>query len=85
LNTVNKKPSEIGLKQNTNTMEALLIINSILVAVCLYFIKDFHKDFKETAKKVTKLDEKLQAVSNKLSEHIGTVKRKLKELYKKGA
>ena len=29
-------------------MEALLIINSLLVAVCLYFIKDFHGDFKES-------------------------------------
>ena len=66
-------------------MEALLIINSILVAICLYFIKDFHGDFKETAKKVNKLEEQLQAVSNKLGEHIGAVKRKLKELYKKGA
>lgn len=66
-------------------MEALLIINSLLVAICLYFIKDFHGDFKETAKKVSKLEEQLQAVSNKLSQHIGAVKRKLKELYKKGA
>tara|TARA_B110001469_G_C9561463_1_gene278510 strand:- start:109 stop:306 length:198 start_codon:yes stop_codon:yes gene_type:complete len=64
-------------------MEALLIINSILVAICLYFIKDFHGDFKETAKKVTKLGEKLQGVSNKLNQHIDSVKKKLKNLHKR--
>ncbi len=61
-------------------MEALLIINSLLVAICLYFIKDFHGDFKETAKKVNKLGEKVQAISNRLNEHILSVKKKLKNL-----
>lgn len=61
-------------------MEALLIINSLLVAVCLYFIKDFHGDFKETAKKVTKLGEKVQSISTKLNDHVNSVKKKLKEL-----
>jgi hypothetical protein len=61
-------------------MEALLIINSLLVAVCLYFIKDFHGDFKETAKKVTKLGEKVQIISNKLNEHVHSFKKKLKNL-----
>ena len=40
-------------------MEALLIINSLLVAVCLYFIKDFHGDFKEMSKTVNLLREKV--------------------------
>jgi len=44
-------------------MEALLIINSVLVAVCLYFIKDFHADFKKVAKKVGKLTEKVNRIS----------------------
>lgn len=61
-------------------MEALLIINSILVAICLYFIKDFHGDFKETAKKVSKLGDKVQRISSKLNEHVNSVKEKLKEL-----
>jgi uncharacterized FlaG/YvyC family protein len=61
-------------------MEALLVINSLLVAICLYFIKDFHGDFKETAKKVNKLGEKVQAISNRLNEHVHSVKKKLKNL-----
>jgi hypothetical protein len=59
-------------------MEALLIINSILVAVCLYFIKDFHSDFKEVAKKVTKLSEKVGRISLKLAEHVSSVKKNSK-------
>lgn len=53
-----------------NNMEALLIINSILVAVTLYFIKDFHKDFKVVAKKVERLEEKVKAISHKIDTHI---------------
>ena len=48
-------------------MEALLIINSVLVGVCMYFIKDFHSDFKQVAKKVTKLSEKVGRISERLS------------------
>ena len=48
-------------------MEALLIINSILVAICLYFIKDFHTDFKKVAKKVGKLAQKVNRISMELS------------------
>ncbi len=59
-------------------MEPLLIINSILVAICLYFIKDFHGDFKETATKVTKLNEKVQTISAKLNRHVKSVKKKFK-------
>ncbi len=63
-------------------MEALLIINSILVAVCLYFIKDFHGDFKEVAKKVGKLQDKVNRISLKLNDHVNTVKKKLKDIKK---
>lgn len=63
-------------------MEALLIINSILVAVCLYFIKDFHGDFKEVAKKVGKLQQKLSRMSLKLNDHVNMVKKKLREIKK---
>ncbi|MBL1281242.1 MAG: hypothetical protein COA33_013270 [Fluviicola sp.] len=48
-------------------MEALLIINSILVAICLYFIKDFHGDFKKVVKKVGKLTEKVNMISMELN------------------
>lgn len=48
-------------------METLLIVNSILVAVCVYFIKDFHTDFKDMSKKVTRLDEKVRNISNKIN------------------
>lgn len=61
-------------------MEALLIINSILVAICLYFVKDFHTDFKEVAKKVNKLSEKITRISLKLNEHVSSVKKKLKSI-----
>lgn len=50
-------------------MEALLIINSILVAVCLYFIKDFHSEFKSVAKKVDKLKSKVNRISMELEEN----------------
>ena len=63
-------------------MEALLIINSILVAVSLYFIKDFHTDFKKVAKKVEKLDEKVQRISTKLNDQVTTIKKKLNRIKK---
>lgn len=55
-------------------MEALLIINSLLVAICLYFIKDFHTDFKSTAKAVRKLKEKFGEMSTKMSSGFKSVK-----------
>jgi len=51
-------------------METLLVINSILVAICLYFIKDFHSDFKEVAKKVERLENKLHSLSSKIKARI---------------
>lgn len=44
-------------------MEALLVINSILAGISLYFIKDFHTEFKEVVKKVERLDEKVRIIS----------------------
>lgn len=61
-------------------MEALLIINSLLVAICLYFIKDFHGDFKTVAKKVGKLDEKVNKITEELKGHVSAVKKKLKKI-----
>lgn len=59
-------------------MEALMIINSILVAVCLYFIKDFHGDFKEVAKKVGKLQDKVNVMSTKLNHRITSDRKAVK-------
>jgi hypothetical protein len=39
-------------------METLIIINSILLAINLYFIKDFHSDFKKIVGRVGDLEEK---------------------------
>ena len=52
-------------------MESLLIINSTLVAVCLYFVRDYHKDFKEVCKKVDKLETDIKIMSMKMD---GTIK-----------
>ena len=53
-------------------MESLLIINSTLVAVCLYFVRDFHKDFKETSKKVDKLEKDIMLLSLKMGTEVTT-------------
>lgn len=63
-------------------METLLIINSLLVAVCLYFIKDFHGDFKDVAKTVQGLKEKFQELSGKVDSHIKAVKKRFKRIEK---
>lgn len=47
-------------------MEALLIINSVLLAISLYFLKDFHSEFKEMSKKVTRLEDKVKGISARL-------------------
>lgn len=43
-------------------MEALMIINSILVAITLYFIKDAHGGFKELVKRVERLENKVKGL-----------------------
>ena len=62
-------------------MEALLIINSILVAISLYFIKDFHSEFKEVTRKVEKLNNKVTLITLKLNEQVKTIKKKLKKIH----
>lgn len=47
-------------------MEALLIINAILVAVCSYFFKNLLTEFKELSKQVARLDNKVKHISYKL-------------------
>ena len=61
-------------------MEALLIINSALVAIGLYFVKDFHTDFKEVSKKVTQLDQKVDNVHEKLNDHVDECKTKIRRV-----
>lgn len=58
-------------------MEALLIINSLLVAVCLYFVKDFHGDFKELSRTVNLLRAKVAAMSVRMDSQIKSVKKRL--------
>ena len=53
------EPEELWRK--ATQMEALMIINSILV------IKDAHGDFKEVVKKVSRLEEKVKGISAKMS------------------
>lgn len=43
-----------------------MIINSILVAITLYFIKDAHSEFKEVAKKVGRLEDKVKGLAAKI-------------------
>jgi Na+/H+ antiporter NhaC len=63
-------------------VEILLIINSILVAVCLYFIRDFHKDFKSMNGTVQTLREKFTELSTKFNIHIQTIKERLNKIDK---
>ena len=63
-------------------LEILLIINSILVGICLYFITDFHKDFKKMADAVQTLKEKYTELSTKVNIHIQTIKARLKKMDK---
>ena len=70
------KHTEICKEQKINIMEALLIINSILVAICLYFIKDFHGNFKKVVKKVGKLTEKVNMISMELNGYEKPTKKK---------
>ncbi|GAB5419158.1 MAG: hypothetical protein Crog4KO_06660 [Crocinitomicaceae bacterium] len=63
-------------------MEALLIINSLLVAVCVYFIRDFHTDFKETAKTVTSLKSKMGELGTKVTTKTEAIEKRLDKLEK---
>lgn len=63
-------------------IEILLIINSLLVAICLYFIRDFHKDFKQVASTVQGLKEKFAELSIKFNFHINAIKDRLNHIDK---
>ena len=63
-------------------LEILLIINSLLVAICLYFIRDFHKDSKQVAKTVQDLKEKFSELSIKFNFHINSIKDRLTKIDK---
>lgn len=58
-------------------METLLIVNSILVATTLYFIKDVHGEFKEMGKSVQNLKERLAELSAKVQAEIQAIKERL--------
>ena len=62
--------------------EILLIINSLLVAICLYFIQDFHKDFKALNKTVQSLKEKFVELSTKFNIQIELLKERLHKVDK---
>ncbi|MBI3238548.1 MAG: hypothetical protein HYZ43_06880 [Flavobacteriia bacterium] len=49
-------------------MEALMIINSTLVAVTLYFIKDAHGGFKDLVKRVERLESKVKDLSGAIKD-----------------
>lgn len=58
-------------------MEALLMINSLLLGVSLYFMKDFHGDFKEMGRTVNLLKEKVAEMSARLDAKMKVVKKRL--------
>jgi uncharacterized membrane protein (DUF106 family) len=64
-------------------MDTLLVINSILVATCLYFIKDFHTDFKEVKKSLQEVKEKFGEQSAKTDTEIKSVENRVDKLEKK--
>ena len=61
-------------------MEALLLINSLLVGICLYFIKDFHGDFKEVSKTVNHLKEKFAEMSVRVDNRIKAGKKRVSKV-----
>lgn len=58
-------------------METLLIINSLLVAVTLYFMKDVHGEFKDMGKSVQSLKERFAELSAKFQAQIQSIKERL--------
>jgi hypothetical protein len=67
ISTLYSTSGKTARKLKNRIMEALLIINSFLVAICLYFIKDFHTEFKGVAKKVQELKKNLEKLSGKVN------------------
>ncbi len=58
-------------------METLIIINSILAATTLYFIKNVHGEFKEMGRSVQTLKERLAEFSAKFQAQIQSLKERL--------
>ncbi len=58
-------------------MEALLIINGLLAATTLYFIKHVHSEFKEMGRSVQTLKERFAELSTKVQEQIKSIKERL--------
>lgn len=58
-------------------METVQIINSLLLGITLYFVRDFHKDFKEMSKKVSDLKERFSELSAKVKIQIQSIRTRL--------
>ncbi len=58
-------------------METVQIINSLLLGITLYFVRDFHKDFKEMSKQVTDLKERFADLSAKVRIQIQSIRSRL--------
>lgn len=61
-------------------METLLVINGILVATSLYFIKDVHKDFKEVKKSLQELKQRFGEQSSKTDTELKSVDKRIGKL-----
>ena len=64
-------------------MNTLLIFNSILVATCLYFIKDFHSDFKKVSTSLSDLKQNFGEQSIRTNTELKSVKKQVENLENK--
>jgi len=58
-------------------MDAVQIINSLLLGITLYFVRDFHKDFKQMSKEVSDLKERFSELSAKVKIQINSIRTRL--------
>ena len=58
-------------------MYAVQIINSLLLGITLYFVRDFHKDFKQMSRQVSDLKERFTELSAKFKIQIQAIKTRL--------
>ncbi len=58
-------------------MDAVQIINSLLLGITLYFVRDFHKDFKQMSKEVSDLKERFSELSAKFKIQINSIRTRL--------
>ena len=58
-------------------METMQIINSLLLGITLYFVRDFHKDFKLMRREVSDLKERFSELSAKVRIEIQSIKIRL--------